>query len=134
MLEFLAELILSLFGDILLQGATEALMEFGFESLSSLCRSQRATNPLLAGCGLALVGGALGLVFALLAPHRLLPAAHFPGLSLLVAPVGVGWLMHTFGRWRRKRGGNPTSLATFWGGAIFAFSLALVRWLMVGRG
>ena len=37
------------------------------------------------------------------------------------------------GKWRRRLGGRPTYLATFWGGALFAFAAALVRWLTIGR-
>jgi hypothetical protein len=133
MLEFLVELILEVFGDIIVQVVFEVLLEFGFESLSNLLRPQRRANPFLAACGLMLFGGVLGLVFALLLPHRLVRTSHLPGLSLVLAPLGVGLLMHIFGTWRRKRGGHTTFLATFWGGAVFAFSMALVRWLMVGK-
>jgi hypothetical protein len=38
-----------------------------------------------------------------------------------------------FGQWRRRRGGDPTLLATFWGGALFAFAMAAARWLLIGR-
>jgi hypothetical protein len=133
MFEFLAELILEVFGDIIFQVVFEVLMEFGFESLSNLFRPRRHASPLFAACGLMLLGGALGLGFALLLPYRLVPTSRLPGLSLVLAPLGVGLVMQGFGMWRRKRGGTPTCLATFWGGAIFAFSMALVRWLMVGN-
>ena len=133
MLEFLAELIVEVLGDIIFQVVFEVLMEFGFESLSNVFQSRKKANPLLAASGLLLLGGALGLGFALLLPHRLVPTFRFPGLSLVLSPIGVGLLMHLFGTWRRKRGAVPTSLATFWGGAIFAFGMALVRWLMVGN-
>ena len=133
MLEFLAELILEVFGDIIFQVVFEVLTEFGFESLSNLFQPRKKAHPLLAACGLLLLGGALGLGFALLLPHRLIPKSRLPGLSLVLAPLGVGLVMQGFGMWRRKRGGTPTCLATFWGGAIFAFSMALVRWLLVGN-
>ncbi len=38
-----------------------------------------------------------------------------------------------FGRLRRRWGGNPTYMASFWSGGAFAFATALVRWLMVGH-
>jgi hypothetical protein len=131
--EFLAELILEIFGDIIFQVVFEVLMEFGFEPLSKLFHPGRKVHPLVAACGLILLGGAFGLGFALLVPHRLIPTAHLHGLSLVLAPLGAGLVMQVFGVWRRKRGGTPTCLATFWGGAAFAFGMALVRWLMVGH-
>ena len=133
MLEFLVELILGVFGDIIFQVVLEVLAEFGLETLQNLFQPRRTAKPLLAACGLLLLGGALGLIFAGLVPHRLLQKPLLPGLSLALAPLGAGCLMHLFGLWRRKRGGHPTCLATFWGGAVFAFGMALVRWLIVGR-
>jgi len=40
--------------------------------------------------------------------------------------------MHWFGIWRRAEGRPPSTLATYQGGALFAFAMALVRWLVVG--
>jgi hypothetical protein len=62
-----------------------------------------------------------------------MPSLLVPGVSLVLSPLSAGLVMKAFGDWRRRRGGDPSFLATFWGGALFAFSFALVRWLMVGR-
>jgi hypothetical protein len=35
--------------------------------------------------------------------------------------------MHVYGSWRRRRGGDPSLLATFWGGATFALAMGLAR-------
>jgi len=40
--------------------------------------------------------------------------------------------MYWFGNRRRKHGGHPSRLATFRGGALFGFGVALARFLMVG--
>ncbi len=64
-------------------------------------------------------------------PIRILPNSRFPGISLLLSPIAAGWIMKALGDWRRSRGHEPTVLATFWGGALFAFSMALVRRLRV---
>jgi hypothetical protein len=52
-------------------------------------------------------------------------------VSLLVSPAITGLLMEGYGRWRTSRGGHPSYVATFWGGALFAFSMALMRFMLV---
>jgi hypothetical protein len=133
MLEGLIELVIEAFGELLLQAIFEILVELGFESVGNAFRPCRRANPILATTGVVFLGAAFGLISSLLLPYRLLPATRLPGLSVVLAPVAIGFVMHFFGRWRHRCGGHPTFLATFWGGAAFAFSLALVRWLMVGR-
>jgi hypothetical protein len=54
-------------------------------------------------------------------------------MSLVLSPIVTGLLMEAYGRWRTSRGGYPSFVATFWGGALFAFVMALVRYLSVGR-
>lgn len=75
----------------------------------------------------------MGLLMAGFFPERLLPPLPLSGVSLVLSPLAAGFVMKIFGDWRRRRGGDPSFLATFWGGALFAFSFALVRWLMIGR-
>jgi hypothetical protein len=75
---------------------------------------------LASGFGFLAAGCAAGYWSALLAPHRVLPKATVNGMSMALAPLCAGPAMHYLGRWRRRRGGNPTHLATFWGGGIFA--------------
>lgn len=64
-------------------------------------------------------------------PERLTPAGPLPGLSLVLAPLATGLVMHLYGQWRRGRGHDTTYLATFWGGSLLAFAMALTRFLMV---
>jgi len=51
----------------------------------------------------------------------------------VLAPLATGAAMHAFGARRRRRGRATSGLATFWGGAAFAFTMALARWLAVAR-
>ena len=48
-------------------------------------------------------------------------------LSLLLAPLVTGVIMDRYGEWRYQRGGDPSFLGTFFGGALFALGLAAVR-------
>ena len=68
-----------------------------------------------------------------LAPNRIIQVyAYIPGISLVIAQLVAGVCMHFLGEWRRRQDCKPTALATFTGGATFAFGMALVRFLMVG--
>ena len=83
--------------------------------------------------GLAFAGAAAGVLSAWLLPHRLIAArAVLPGVSLLLAPLATGAAMHFLGKLQRRLGRSPGSLATFRGGALFALSMALIRWWLVG--
>lgn len=120
---------LELFAEFLFEVIVEILLELG---RTSRARPYRRANPFIAAIGLLLVGGFVGLVFSIVVPIRILAPSPMPGLSLVVSPLLVGATMRAFGKWRRRRGGDPTVLATFWGGALFAFAIALTRLLMVG--
>lgn len=122
--------------------AAEAILELLFEGATELAstaaahavRRSRTANPLLAGIGFVVLGAAAGFLTSWLLPHRLLPrVSSLRGISFLVAPLCTGAVMHFYGQWRRRRGGDPSLLATFWGGALFAFAMATVRWFLVGR-
>jgi len=58
--------------------------------------------------------------------------AYIPGISLVIARLVAGVCMHFLGEWRRRQDRKPTALATFTGGATFAFGMTLIRFLMVG--
>jgi hypothetical protein len=51
----------------------------------------------------------------------------------VLSPMLAGLVMHYYGRWRESRGSEPSYTATFLGGALFAFGMALVRFLLIGR-
>ena len=92
-------------------------------------RRRRRAHPVVALVGAALMGGLLGLVTSLAWPARLFPSAPLPGASLLLSPLVTGLVMDRYGRWRKGKG---SYLSTFWGGALFAFGMALVRFVWVG--
>jgi hypothetical protein len=120
---------LLLFLDIII----EIVLAFGFER-----RAEAYGRPLFRHSpwlyfGLVLLGGCVGWLISELVPQRILAASSLRGASLVLSPLFAGVVMKWFGDWREKKGHQPTVLATFWGGAAFAFGAALMRWLIVGR-
>jgi hypothetical protein len=131
LLELLIGLCCEVGGEVLLQVA----FELGLSGVKEATGRQNR-DPVLATIGYLVLGAAVGGLTLLVAPERLVPLPAIPprpGLSLVLAPLGVGAAMHAWGSFRRRRGHSPTNLATFWGGAAFAFAAALVRFLAVGR-
>ena len=64
-------------------------------------------------------------------PTHLLGSPLVPGASLVISPLLNGTLMHYYGSWHARRQLGRSSVATFWGGALFAFGFALVRFVTV---
>lgn len=126
MIEILIELVF----ELLSQVVGEFIITLGWESLGHAMRSTRKANPVLAILGWAIIGAICGAISAILLPQRLLPRSRIPGMSLAVAPLVTGGLMKMVGDRRREAGKDTTILATFWGGAIFAFALSVARALL----
>lgn len=134
MLAFLLEIVLQLLVEVLVQFFAELLLELGFEAVAHSIRRGRLANPVLAAVGLLIIGAAAGFVSCWILPRPLFrPVPHFSGISLVLAPLATGAAMHAFGCWRRRGGGDPSLLATFWRGALFAFAMGLAPWVCVTR-
>jgi hypothetical protein len=86
----------------------------------------------LAGVGVAALGGLAGVLTSLIWPTRIFRPGPLPGVRLLVSPFITGVVMDRYGQWREDKGGQRSYVATFWGGALFAFTMALVRFVGVG--
>jgi hypothetical protein len=83
--------------------------------------------------GLAVLGSLAGGLTVLVLPKPLAPPLPIRGLSLLLSPLATGALMERLGAWTRRRTGKQTYLATFGGGALFAFAMALTRFVLLYR-
>ena len=119
--------------EIFLQLAGELLIEGGFQAAGESVRNRSRAHPVVAAIGLVLMGAVAGVLTSLAWPTRILQPGPVRGLSLVVSPIVNGIVMDRYGQWRENRSGSRSYLATFWGGALFAFSMALVRFLWVGR-
>jgi hypothetical protein len=78
------------------------------------------------------MGCIAGVLSLLLFGRRLTRPGLFPGISLIVSPLGTGLVMHWLGEFWRERGKDRPALFTFRAGAIFAFGMALLRFLYLG--
>jgi hypothetical protein len=115
-IEVLGEGIFAVFGEL-------------FSGIYQEAFNRRNQKPILARIGLCLAGCAVGGVTLLVWPNRALRNTERTGLSLVLSPLCVGWLLERWGRWRTDRGHSISNLATFGGGAAFAFGMALVRFM-----
>ena len=124
-MEFIVELILELFGEVLLQIVFEALAEAG---LHVVRRSDRPpAHPALLGLGYALLGLIAGAVSLWVLPHSLMHTRFGRIACLLLAPVASGLAMGLLGAWRQRRGQAVVGLDRFAYGYVFALGMALVR-------
>ena len=125
-LEAILCFLIGLFGDLLLA----ALFDGGLADIAeALGRTNR--NRVLATIGYLLLGCLLGWVSVLVLSERILQPGPVRGLSLILSPVCSGVLMSLWGRHRRAHNHAITNLATWYGGAAFAFGISLVRFLLV---
>jgi hypothetical protein len=125
--------LLGILGELLEQLIGEALIEGLWHLLGRPFEEPGRAHPLLAAIALVLIGGVMGLILWLAYPARLFTSGRIPGASLVLSPMLAGLVMHYYGRWRESRGSEPSYTATFLGGALFAFGMALVRFLLIGR-
>jgi hypothetical protein len=115
--------------EIVLQVAGEILIELGFSSVSESFRQRSRAHPVLAGIGILVLGGVAGGITRFIWPGRIFQPGPVPGLSLVVSPLVTGLIMDRYGEWREGRGSSRSYIATFWGGALFAFGMALTRFV-----
>jgi hypothetical protein len=112
----------------------EVITGLGWKSMKDSLRPEHESRPRLAGLGHFLMGLSAGVLSLLAFGTRLLPRPAIPGLSLVVSPIGTGIAMHWIGEWWRERGRDKPALFSFWAGAIFAFGMALVRFVYLEIG
>ena len=124
LLEFLAEIVLELAG--------EALLDLVMRGLLGLAgKLFEIENPVASWFVYVGLGAVVGWVSLFPFPHPLIRPSRVHGISLLIAPVGTGLLMSIAGRALRGRGKGTLRLESFWYGFAFAFGMALVRLLFV---
>jgi hypothetical protein len=123
-LEAVLWIIFELVGDIVF----EALLEMALGGLKGAFDRENR-DPAIATVGYAVLGAVIGGLSILCLPHPILRASPIPGVSIVLGPLAAGLAMEWWGRYRTRRGYDPTNLATWYGGAALAFTMSLVRYL-----
>ncbi len=126
----LLEFLLEIAGEFLIQ----ILVELAVEAIVGRLSLRKHWRPAVSALWLACCGAAAGFLSVWLLPKPVFVARPLiPGASLLLAPLAAGLAMHLLGKRLQESGRPATTLATFWGGALFAFVMALVRWWLISR-
>ncbi|HXN47947.1 MAG TPA: hypothetical protein VN893_14975 [Bryobacteraceae bacterium] len=134
LLELLLEGILGMVAELFTESVTTRAETYSILREVGVEESVRPSRPVVVNAGCLIMGAAIGLVWSLDFPQRLtIPAHTIPSASIPLATIAGGLTMYCYGNWRRRHGGHPSGLATFEGGALFGYGLALARFLMVGR-
>ncbi|MBI3870604.1 MAG: hypothetical protein HY299_18910 [Verrucomicrobia bacterium] len=123
MLDFLFEIL----GEFVLQLALEVLAEVGLRALGA--PFQKAPNPWLAGIGYSVFGAAAGGLSLWLVSSHLVKSQSLRVLNLILTPIAVGVLMAAIGTWRSHRAQRVLRIDRFACGYLFAFLLALTRFV-----
>jgi len=126
-IEFLIELVV----ELLVQGLGELVVEGLARLVGAPFGRRDRHHPIVAGIGLLLMGVIMGEASCWVWPYRIVAPGPYPGLSLLISPVVNGLLADALGTWRERHGRSRSYLATFWGGALFAFGMAGARFLFL---
>jgi len=108
-----------------------ALADMLLRALGEVFAESRIQNPWLARLGYGLLGLLFGVISLGFFPGRLLQPARVPGISLVISPLLVGLMMWAIGGVLRSRDKEPTQLENFGYGFVFAFGMALLRFLFV---
>ncbi len=121
-MEFIFEILIELLLEIIVQ----ILIGLGYGSIARAFKPEGSKNKLLGYLGIVLLSSILSLVFCLI-----FPSSYFPGISIIVNPIIVGLSMKYIGEWKSKKGASQTLIATFGGGALFAFIFSIIRFIII---
>jgi hypothetical protein len=129
-------MIIELIG-LILEPLLEALFEFLaavladviLRFLGEVFEPAERQHSLVATIGYAAFGLVLGGLSLVFVPYRLAPPSKIHGASLIISPVITGALLSCTGALLRKRDKKTTQIESFGYGFVFAFGIALVRFL-----
>lgn len=125
--ELLLEVFLELIAAAVLDLASRALSGL-FTGLSDAVKG----NRVLIGIIYPLLGMSAGALSLLILPHRLIHhPIGFHGISLLISPIVVGFVLSYVGAVLERQGEKLTPLETFGYGFAFAFGMTFIRFLLV---
>jgi hypothetical protein len=125
--EFLLEIFVELIAAAVLDLTSRALSG-RFTGLNDAFKG----NRVLIGFIYALLGMSAGALSLLILPHRLIHhSIGFHGISLLISPIVVGFVLSYVGAVLERQGKKLTPLETFGYGFAFAFGMTFIRFFFV---
>jgi len=131
---FVAEIVLWLLVELLLQLLGELFVALGVESLAQALGRRERPNPVLAGLGSLLIGAVTGGLVTLAYPHHVSPGASLPYFAVVILPVLVGAGAYRLGNRAEKTGRVRPALSTFSGGVLFAVGMSITRFVFLRAG
>jgi len=132
-MEFLIEIVLEVFGEIILQVVLQSLAEVGLHSARALrdpARGQPAANPFFATLGYLLFGTIVGLVSLWVRPQLFIVSHALRMANLLITPLAAGLAMMMLGAWRRRREQVLVRMDRFAYGFVFALATSATRYIV----
>jgi hypothetical protein len=128
---FLIELLVEVFGELLLQLLFEGLAEIGLHLFRKPGSDAANFGAWLRALGYVLLGLLAGGLSLWLPPQSFIHSGAGRLGNLLLAPVAMGLTMAIVGAWRKKRGQQTLGIDHFAYGYVFALSMSLVRFFGV---
>ena len=119
------EIILELLAELFLQFVFEAIADFGIHKSTR----SKEVNPIWAAAGYSIFGAFLGFVSLLIFPESFIQTEGLKLVNLIGTPIMLGFIMLAIGKVRDRRGKATVRIEKFFYGFLFAFGLALVRFL-----
>jgi hypothetical protein len=126
-MEFIFEFVMQFFGEILLQLFVEVLAKSLLYSFD--LKSRHPIHTLYSSVGFTILGGLAGLISLTFAPHSFVTNPVLRKINLVVTPLAAGGIITLLGKRKRRSGIAPDGLDKFSYAFVFAFAMALIRFL-----
>ena len=126
-MEFIFELLLQFVGEFLLQVVFELVAELGFHSLADTFK--RPKNPFLSTIGFLIWGAIAGGLSLWVVSKSPISNPDLRRINILLTPLAAGVSMMLIGKLRDRKGQDLVRLDRFGYAFVFAFSMAIVRYI-----
>src|SRR5262245_32000165 len=131
-MEIIFEIMLQFLGELLLQAFFQIATELGLHSLANTFQKRR--NPWLSTLGFTLWGLMAGGISLWIFPTSVIANPVLRQVNLVATPVALGLVMMLIGKIRLKKGQQLVRLDQFGYAFMFAFTMALIRFIWATPG
>jgi hypothetical protein len=132
--DFLAGLIAviaDVFFEAFFEIACVALASLLMHAISKFFKGISEVNPVATTFALSMLGALAGFLSMIAYPHPFVHPSRLHGVSVIASPLITGFVTYQLGRLLRNLGRRVTPIESFAYGFVFAFAMALVRFLML---